>query len=121
MNNTQPRSKFFAVPDANGDITLVTTVGQASSLSLKYDACDFVTAFTNADGYVIQYQHDNNGNVTVITYPGNRSVTNYYDSLNRVTNVTDWAGRKTTITYDLASRVTSITRPNNSIRIVNYD
>ena len=44
-----------------------------------------------------------------------------FDSLNRLTNVTDWAGRQTTLTYDLASRLTSITRPNRTVRQMNYD
>jgi RHS repeat-associated protein len=109
--------------DGNGNITSVsqTINSQQSSINFAFDAYDQMTAFTNADGYVIQYQHDNNGNVTVITYPGNRSVTNSFDSLNQLTNVTDWAGHKTTIDHDLAGHVTKITRPNGSIRIINYD
>src|SRR5260370_39233777 len=92
-----PRSKFFAAPDADGNITLVTNVGQASRLTFGFDAYDLMTAFTNADGYVIQYQHDNNGNITVLTYPRGFSVTNYYNALNQLTNATDWLGKPTNI------------------------
>src|SRR5260370_1436221 len=83
--------------DANGNVTLVTNVGQASRLAFGFDAYDLMSAFTNADGYVIQYQHDNNGNITVLTYPGGFSVTNYYNALNQLTNVTDWLGKPTNI------------------------
>jgi YD repeat-containing protein len=76
---------------------------------------------TNADGYVIQYRYDANGNITNLIYPGNRTVTYAYDTLNRLTNVADWAQRKTSIEYDLASRVKRITRPNGTVREINYD
>jgi YD repeat-containing protein len=41
--------------------------------------------------------------------------------LNRLTNVTDWASRKTSFEYDLASRLKKITRPNGTMRELNYD
>ncbi len=107
--------------DANNNLTGITIVGQASRLSWGYDAYDRVSAFTNADGYVIQYRYDANGNLTNLAYPGGKNVYYAYDSLNRLTNVTDWTNRVTKITYDLASRVTSITRPNNTVGTNNYD
>jgi len=106
---------------ANNNLTSVTNVGQASRLSWAYDAYDRVSAFTNADGYVLRYGYDANGNVTNLVYPGNRNVYYAFDSLNRLTNVLDWAGGQTRLTYDLASRLTSITRPNNTVRVINYD
>ena len=107
--------------DANNNLTSITNVGRASRLSWGYDAYDRMSAFTNADGYAIQYRYDANGNVSSLIYPGSRTVTYLYDSLNRLTNVTDWSGRQTALTYDLASRLTTIIRPNNTIRVLNYD
>lgn len=107
--------------DANNNLTTITNSGQALRLSQTFDAYDRMTSHTNAEGYVIQYRYDQNGNVTNLVYPGNRIVVYGYDSLNRLTNVTDWATRKTSIEYDLASRVKKITRPNGTVREINYD
>jgi RHS repeat-associated protein len=107
--------------DANNNLTSVTNVGQASSLSQTCDAYDRMQSYKDADGNLIQYKYDANGNMTNLIYPGGKMVAYFYDSLNRLTNVTDWANRKTAFTYDLASRMTSITRPNGTERIINYD
>lgn len=105
--------------DANNNPTNVAESGKTNSWVL--DAYDRVTSYRDADGNLIQYRYDSNGNVTNLIYPGNRTVTYFYDSLNRLTNVTDWAGRKTTIAFDLASQIKSITRPNQTVRLLNYD
>ncbi len=107
--------------DANDNLTSVTNVGQASSLSQTFDAYNRMSSFKDVYGNLIQYRYDANGNVTDLIYPGNRTVTYFYDSLNRMTNVTDWSGRKTAITYDLDSRVKSIMRPNGTYRTIGYD
>jgi len=69
----------------------------------------------------LPHQHDANGNLTNLVYPGGRNVYYTFDSLNRLTNVTDWAGRKTSLTYDLDSHLTSLTRPNGTYRTMSYD
>ena len=105
--------------DAGNNLT--NLVAQASSLSESFDAYNRMTSYTDADGNLIQYRYDNNGNVTNLIYPGGKTVTYFYDSLNRLTNVTDWSGRKTVMTYDLASHLTSILRPNGTVRTNYYD
>lgn len=107
--------------DANDNLTGITNVGQALRISQSFDAYDRMAAFTNSEGYGIQYRYDPNGNLTNLVYPGNRVVTYAYDSLNRLTNVTDWANRKTIFTYDLANRITSIIRSNGTVRTIGYD
>ena len=105
--------------DANNNPTSIAE--NATTNSWTYDAYDRVSTYKDADGNLVQYRTDANGNVTNLIYPGNRTITYAFDSLNRLTNVTDWANRKTAITYDLNSRVTTITRPNLTQRIINYD
>ena len=85
-----------------------------------FDAYDRVTSYRDADGNVIQYRHDQNGNLTNLVYPGGKLVRYAYDSLNRLTNVTDWANRTTRFEYDLASQLKRITRPNGTVRELNY-
>jgi RHS repeat-associated protein len=107
--------------DANNNLTSVTNVGQASSLSQTFDAYNRMSSFKDVYGNLIQYRYDASGNVTNLVYPGGRNVYYAFDSLNRMTNVTDWSGRKTAVTYDLGSRVKSITRPNGTYRTIGYD
>jgi YD repeat-containing protein len=97
--------------DGNNDLMLLTNPCSGVKLSWVHDAFNRATSFTNAAGYVIQYRHDNNGNLTNLIYPGNRTVNYHYDSHNRLTNVTDWAAKPTIYTHDLAGHVISITRP----------
>jgi len=105
--------------DPNNNLTNVFENGKTNSWT--FDAYDRVSSYRDADGNLIQYRRDQNGNVTSLIYPGNRTVSYFYDSLNRLTNVTDWASRQTALSYDLASRLTTITRPNNTVRVLNYD
>ncbi len=118
-NRTDGAGTTYYRYDANNNLTTVSEGTQTNTWG--FDAYDRVTAFTNADGYVIRYGYDANGNVTGLTYPGNRTVHYAYDSLNRLTNVTDWADRQTSFEYDLASRLKKIIRPNGTVREINYD
>ena len=105
--------------DPNNNLTNVFENGKTNFWT--FDAYDRVSSYRDSDGNLIQYRRDQNGNVTSLIYPGNRTVSYSYDSLNRLTNVTDWASRQTTLVYDLASHLTSITRPNGTVRQINYD
>ncbi len=105
--------------DANNNLT--NTVENGKTNTLTFDAYNRVQSYKDADGNLIQYRYDLNGNLTNLTYPGGKAVTYFYDSLNRLTNVTDWSGRKTAMSYDLANQMTSLTRPNGTQRILNYD
>jgi len=58
--------------DANNNLTGLTNVGQASSLSWTYDAYHRVSSYKDADGNLIQYRYDANGNITNLAYPGGK-------------------------------------------------
>jgi len=60
----------FTYPGSRG------VTGAAGVRLCTYDAYDRVSVFTKADGYVLRYGYDANGNVTNLVYPGNRNV--YY-------------------------------------------
>jgi RHS repeat-associated protein len=107
--------------DAADNLTGMTNVGQASSLSQTFDAYNRLSSFKDIYGNLIQYRYDANGNLTNLIYPGGKNVYYAFDNLSRLTNVTDWSGRKTSIGYDLNSRITSITRPNGTYRTIAYD
>jgi RHS repeat-associated protein len=105
----------------DADDNLTNAVEGAASLAWTWDAYDLVSTYQDADGNLIQYKWDANGNLTNLIYPGSRVVKFAYNALNLVTNVTDWLNGQTTIDYDLAGKPTKITRPNGTIRIINYD
>ncbi len=112
--------------DANGncehglDETLQPNVSSTVVYS-TYDAYDRMSTHTNVNGLFFKYRYDENGNLTNLVYPGNKTVIYRYDSLNRLTNVIDWTNRQTKIEYDLASRPKKIIRPNNTVREMSYD
>jgi len=62
--------------DANDNLTSVTNVGQASSLSQTFDAYNRVSSYKDVYGNLIQYKFDANNNLTNLVYPGGRNV--YY-------------------------------------------
>ncbi len=105
--------------DANNNRTNVVQAGKTNAWA--FDAYDRVSTYKDADGNLIQYRSDANGNVTNLVYPGGKTVSYAFDSLSRLTNVTDWASRKTGIEYDLASRVKRVTHPNGTVREMGYD
>jgi len=75
--------------DANNNRTNVVEAGKTNAWT--FDAYDRVSTYTDADGNLIQYRYDANGNLTSLIYPGNKTVTYSYDSRNRLTNVTHCA------------------------------
>ncbi len=49
---------------------------------------------TDPHGFATGYQYDAAGNMTRVTYPGNKTVSYTYDALNRLETVTiDWLGK----------------------------
>ncbi|MDP2392136.1 MAG: RHS repeat-associated core domain-containing protein, partial [Methylococcaceae bacterium] len=70
----------------------------------------------------IQYQYDAAGNLTALTYPGNKTVSYSYDNLNRLTTVTiGWLNKTETYSYDAAGRHSQANRFNGSQTSYGYD
>ena len=105
--------------DANGNLASRSEGGLTQTWAC--DANNRVTNYTDGAGHTLSYGYDLAGNLTRLTYPGNKSVTYAYDSHNRLTTVTDWAQRTTSFAYDLEGHVTLITRPNQTRREMSYD
>jgi RHS repeat-associated protein len=77
---------------------------------------------TDPHGFQVQYQYDAAGNLTQLTYPGNKSVGYGYDALNRLTSVTiGWLNKTETYSYDAAGRLTQASRFNASQTQYGYD
>ena len=104
--------------DDNGN-PLAITEG-TNVLTRTFDAMNRVISYTDANGNVIGYRWDKNGNVTNVVYPGNRVVSYSYDGNNRLQAVTDWTNRVTTYHWDVAGRLVGIMRPNGVNRLNQY-
>jgi YD repeat-containing protein len=110
--------------DGNNRLTYVDRVGTAHDTDIGYDESDNRTTVVNGDvssdftfdsanrltfrtdvvnGHSLEtgYLHDNNDNVTRITYPSQRKVDYAYDSANRITQVKSNTGKlyASAITY----------------------
>ena len=98
------------------------------STSYGYDFAHRLTSSTftytlNPYSFTVAYsQYDANGNLTELTYPGNKKVIYTYDELNRLKTVKiDWLNKTATYNYDDAGRLTSLTNFNNTVTNYGYD
>ena len=84
--------------DTNLDITYTYDIGSRmtaadttdSEIDYVYDNLNRVTETTqriNANNFTVEYQYDDVGNRTKLTYPGGKVVDYTYDDLNRMTHV----------------------------------
>jgi RHS repeat-associated protein len=95
--------------------------GITTTLKLVYDPLDRVQEQDDALNQTVLYGHDALGQVTSITYPGGKTLTNFFDPLGRLTNQVDWASRQTSYTYDLADRLLTRTYPNGVLQSNVFD
>lgn len=116
---TDPVSTVSFTRDNDGRV--LTASEGSNVLTRVYDSAGRLTSYTDSDGNVFGYQYDSTNRLTVLTYPGGKTVSYSYDSAGRLSTVTDWANRVTTYTYDHDSRVTKIQRPDGSYLTSTFD
>ena len=105
---------------AGGQVRSITT--EQGTVSYTYDAADRLATETQADGSVLSYEYDRNGNRTRLTVSrnGTDTVTDFsYDGLNRLSTVTDATGT-TTYTYDAVGNLDTVTAPNGNVTDYDY-
>ncbi|MCX5885489.1 MAG: cysteine peptidase family C39 domain-containing protein [Proteobacteria bacterium] len=90
-------------------------------MNYQHDANNHLTRYQDLNGFVIQYSYDGVGNLTSITYPGNKVVNYEYDRTNRLIEVKDWLNNPTTYEYDAAGNLIRTTYPSGSIILQQYD
>lgn len=106
---------------------LTTVTEGVNEITRTYDERGRLKTYTNADGDVIQYRYDVNGNLTRLTYPPDtqhptgKEVNYTYNARNLLESVTDWDNRTTTYIYDRVGRLTGTTRPNGTANIIAHD
>ena len=105
--------------DTKGRLDTVTENGAV--LDRDWDELDRLEKFTDGDGNAIGYRYDGAGNLTELTYPGNKKITYSYDAADRLDFMTDWAQRTTDFIYDPKSRLSGVAFPNGTKRIFGYD
>ncbi len=118
-SRTDPDGTITYSYDANRNILTITE--GADTITRVYDALNRITSYTDARGNNIQYQYDEVGNLTRITYPDEKEVNYSYDAVNRLTGVTDWADRTIEYSYDANGRLIKTVRPDGSRELRSYD
>jgi RHS repeat-associated protein len=105
-------------PDGN---KVSTTDGTGTS-AWVYDTFNEVAQQTQGSGATVSYAHDNDGNETSITYPGQAvAVTRTFDTADRLASVTDQASNKTSFTYNGDSQVLTTHYPNGATVTNGFD
>ncbi len=108
--------------------SLVGMQDSVGNTSYTYDAIGRLTSSTftytyNPASFTVAYsQYDANGNLTELTYPGNKKVIYTYDELNRMKTVKiDWLNQTATYNYDDAGRLHYLVNFNGTITDYGYD
>jgi RHS repeat-associated protein len=105
---------------------LSTVTNSTGTTSYQYDADGYVSQITGANGSIISYIYDAQGNIIQQTEKANASaigiLTKYsYDIYGKLLTVADSRNRVTTMTYDLVNRLETKTLPNGVKTTYGYD
>jgi RHS repeat-associated protein len=110
--------------DTSGNVATLTN--SAGTTGYLYDSNGYVSQITSANGSIISYLRDTQGNILQQTEKANANaiglVTQYrYDIFGKLLTVTDSRNRVTTMTYDLVNRLETKTLPNGVKTTYGYD
>ncbi len=111
--------------DSRGNITQVQS-DEGSIITLNYDKLDRIQDLHDSTHLWVDYQYDNNGNITNINYKKESGeaisqVQNAYDELNRIKQINDPLNNKTSFKYDQDSNLADILYPNGNQAHFAYD
>jgi RHS repeat-associated protein len=91
------------------------------AVTYTYDKAGRKTVENTYD-WQVQYQYDEAGNLTRLTWPDSVYTAYAYDNANRLTTVTQSDGRQlASLTYDTLGRRSTLTRPNSTSTTYTYD
>jgi RHS repeat-associated protein len=80
----------------------------------SYDGADRLIGITDGTGSIIGYALDADGNVTTLTYPNGKQVTQTYNTDDELTRVTDWLAHTTSFAYNANSDWTLTNYPDTT-------
>jgi RHS repeat-associated protein len=104
-----------ATPDVefgyNADSDLTAMADGTGESAFTYDVLGRLTEAENGKGAVVGYEYDLAEQLTKLTYPNEKSVSQAFDDAGRLESVTDWLGGTTSFVYDADSNLESITFP----------
>jgi RHS repeat-associated protein len=106
---------------SNGDRVKMTD--GTGVTTYQYDALDRLTETKDGHGNTAGYEYDLANEVSKITYPNAKAVTQTYDGAGRLKTVTDWLGHATKLAYDANSNLTATTFPSGTTNedVYSYD
>jgi len=100
---------------------IITATNSSGALNYNYDGLNRITSYSDYYGNTVSYGYDLSGNITSITYPGNKVVQyTYYDD-NLLRTVKDWYNNVTTYIYRNDGSVQEVQYPNGTKKTYTYD
>ena len=97
-----------------------TLVDGTGTTTFTYDSLGRLTNQA-APGGTVKYGYNLRSQVTTVTYPNAKTVTDAYEADGALTSATDWLAKKTTFTYDQNEAWTGDTTPNAVATTNGYD
>ncbi|HKT83978.1 MAG TPA: RHS repeat-associated core domain-containing protein [Solirubrobacterales bacterium] len=86
-----------------------------------FDELDRLKETKNGNAEVIKYGYNLGEQMTEITYPNGKAITQGFDAAGRLEKVTDWLGKETKFTYNRDSMPTATTFPTTSTNVDEYE
>ncbi len=97
------------VYDKDGNVSEMTD--GTGTTKRTYDALDRLIEVVNGKGEVAKYEYNLASDVTKLTYPNGKAVTQGFDSLGRLEKVVDWFSKETKFAYYRNGQLKTTTFP----------
>ncbi|WP_205623728.1 RHS repeat-associated core domain-containing protein [Desulfogranum japonicum] len=104
--------------DENGN--RISMSDSSGTTTYTYDELNRLATIVDSFGQQVRYTYDGVGNITSVTYPGNKVVSYTYDEGERMHTVTDWLSGVTTYDYNGAGAINSIIHRNGTKTELKY-
>jgi YD repeat-containing protein len=85
------------------------------------DSLNRLASYTDSNGNRLTYTYDAAGQLSGITFPGDKTVAYRYDRLHRLSKVSDWLGNFALYRYDAAGWPVSVSTSGGPVTIYQYD
>lgn len=105
----------------DGDGRLISMTDGTGTTTVQFDSLGRQTSTTDGRGATVARGYDLGGNLTSLTYPNGKQVTQTYDAAGRPMSLTDWLGHTVTFSYDAGSNLTQTRFPSGNVDTYGYD
>ncbi len=98
----------------NPDGYVTVMIDGTGTTHTAYDQLDRITATENGNNETVKYGYDLADEITTMTYPSGKAITQTYDKDGRLEKITDWLSHATKFGYDPNSNLTTTVFPSET-------